>query len=672
MERDVASAFRGFASKERKNVEQLRSAKARNDKEIKLTELKKFADSFKLLTPVPSDLVCIIAKDPAKQKEIQERAKRNAEEAKINPPDSSKAVTPAADSRVSQRPVPAAHGPSAPSTANRQGPLSNRTQNFQHGQYPPQGFRGANQPRGGQLANNQQVAQPGNLGARLQPYNKSGPGQINHIPPYNNHEIRQPPTGPSNHGDSRRPSVASAQGAARFNVTAKEFQPNAAAPPFNPSVNPSSGSSPRSVATPAEPQQPNTPAPRSLLRRKPIPDSERPDITKVFNTMDFLKTYKTPAGKEAAWAQTGGLKPAYDTPLLWRTVATEGEDEKSTMQYTYTQLFENNPFPSQNLVSPNPAQNISSIPLQYQHQLPLHMQGGIQHMPPRGSPRQPAMNMHGNQHLHGPNQSFNGGEDHHRMMNSQSAQSFSSPRPSPAIPFPSPMNQSSHMFNAQMGMPFHPGAPPMQQGLRSLSQNHQFPSQQGHMAPMMMQNPVNGFMPQGMGPGNQGIMFAQGQGHFMQPGTGHAPVMPGVNGYPSPGRGAPMMMNQGSQQGHQQPMYGMNQGMSPGPQYGNLAPIYAQQAPGQQSKLCLTNPFAFLANNSAVPMRGYPGPNQFGTSPQQMHQFQQHRNNGNHQNGNYSNNKNFQHQGQQHLNGPPNQVPTGPQARPTEGSDEAK
>jgi hypothetical protein len=69
-------------------------------------------------------------------------------------------------------------------------------------------------------------------------------------------------------------------------------------------------------------------------------------------------------------------------------------------------------------------------------------------------------------------------------------------------------------------------------------------------------------------------------------------------------------------------------------------------------------------------MRGYGGPNQLGTSPQQMHQFgpQQHRNN--HPNGNF-NNKNFQHG--QHPNGPPNsQIPTGPQARASEGGEEAK
>jgi hypothetical protein len=71
-------------------------------------------------------------------------------------------------------------------------------------------------------------------------------------------------------------------------------------------------------------------------------------------------------------------------------------------------------------------------------------------------------------------------------------------------------------------------------------------------------------------------------------------------------------------------------------------------------------------------MRGYGNQNQFGTSPQQLHQFgpPQHRNN--HPNGSYNNNKNFQQHGQ-HTNGPPNnQIPTGPQTRVSEGADEAK
>lgn len=167
-----------------------------------------------------------------------------------------------------------------------------------------------------------------------------------------------------------------------------------------------------------------------------------------------------------------------------------------------------------------------------------------------------------------------------------------------------------------------------------------------HMGPaIMMQNPANGFMgPQGMVPGPQMIYPPGAQPHFIPPGGG-PPGMP-VNGYPSPGRSAPMMISQGSQQGHQQQMYGM----SPGQQFGNMAPVYAQQQPGQ------------------MPVRGY-GPQQFGTSPQQMHQYGgQHRN---HQNGNF--NKNFQPNGPQPNASPNNQAPTAPQqSRATETTEEAK
>ena len=201
------------------------------------------------------------------------------------------------------------------------------------------------------------------------------------------------------------------------------------------------------------------------------------------------------------------------------------------------------------------------------------------------------MNPQGGHH-HGPTPPFNGADDH-RMMSSHSAQSFASPRLQNApMAFPSPMNQPAQLaYNPQM-MPY-PGAPPMQQ-YRSLSQSHQFIPQQAHMGPpIMMQNPAGGFMTsQGMAPAPQ-MMYPQGgQGHFMPPGNGHPPAMP-VNGYPSPGRNAaPIMMSQGSQQGHQQPMYGinpgmspgMNPGMSPGPQFGAVAPMFAQQQiPGQST-----------------------------------------------------------------------------------------
>ena len=137
--------------------------------------------------------------------------------------------------------------------------------------------------------------------------------------------------------------------------------------------------------------------------------------------------------------------------------------------------------------------------------------------------------------------------------------------------------------------------------------------QQTHMGPaIMMQNPANGFMTsQGMAPGPQ-MMYPPGQqGHFMPQGGG-PPVMP-VNGYPSPGRGAPMMMSQGSQQGHQQPpMFGVNPGMSPGPQYGQ--PVYAQ-APPNQSKSPNLRVVSDLSKEFLVQMRNPYPPNHFWHQP---------------------------------------------------------
>lgn len=95
----------------------------------------------------------------------------------------------------------------------------------------------------------------------------------------------------------------------------------------------------------------------------------------------------------------------------------------------------------------------------------------------------------------------------------------------------------------------------------------------------------------------------------MPPSNGMPPQMPGVNGFPSPGRGGAMMMNQGSQQGHQPPppMYGMNPGMnpgmSPGPQYVNTAQGYNQQPPpnskcSEPTKFC--NQLTIRSGNERV------------------------------------------------------------------------
>ena len=568
VERDVSAAFKGFAAQQRKNVDQMRSQKAKNDKEIKLNDLKKFADNFKLNTPVPSDLVGIIAKDPVKQKEILEKAKRNAEEASTNPLEAVKPVTPASDTKLAQRPTPSTHGTSPSNGSTRQN--VGRAQGFAHqAPYNPQSYRGDRPAQAQQPMPVQQGRQPGGLTARLKNLDQSRHGQppLNPIPV---HESRLPPTGPSSTIEpnfSRRSSgVASAQGG-RLNPNSSEFRPSPFAATFSPNGNPSAGSSPRSVVNTVD-NKPTPPVSRSLLKRKPIPASERPTITTKFNALEHIKSIKPPPEKN--WKATGNMKPAYDTPPTWRQLA-DNEKPESLMHLTYTKLFEMTPFPNQAMSPPNPSHAIPQVP--HQHQLPFHLQQGS-NMASRQSPRQPPMNAHGPQHGHGPTPPFNGPDDH-RMMPSHSAQSFASPRLQNVQMYPSPMHQPAQLaYNPNMMA--YQGAPPMTQ-FRSLSQSHQFIPQQAQMGPaIMMQNPNNGFMTAGgMAPGPQ-MMYPPGvQGHFMPPGGGPQ-AMPGVNGYPSPGRSAPMMVSQGSQQGHQQPMF-----MSPGPQYGNMGPVYTQQQPGQ-------------------------------------------------------------------------------------------
>lgn len=537
----------------------MRVTRLRNDKEIKLNDLKNFASSFKLNTPVPSDLVSIIAKDPAKQKEIQEKAKRNAESAKASS-EAAKPIPPVQEVKPAQRPAPSTSTSSSSNPASRQNAARNPG-------FSGQGYRGSSQAPS-QSIPTQQSRLP-NLGRNLRTLEAGQLGKMS-----NGHE-RPPPTGPANSVDpnfSRRSSGVASVQSGRLNPNSSEFRPSPHAATFSPNANPSSGSSPRSIVNVAA-----TPLSRNLLRRKPAKASERAKIAGKFDALGHIKTLKP--GPEKKWETNGGIKPAYDTHPAWRQVQPDDRPD-STIHLTYTKLFEMAPFPVQPMSSPGPAHVMPQQP--HQHQLPFHlqnMQQGGSHMQPGRSPRAPPINLHGNQLGHGPNPSFNGHDDH-RMMPSHSAQSYASPRMQNVnMAYPSPMNQNAQLYNP--GMMQYPGGPPMQPQFRSLSQSHQFIPQQGPMGPIMMPNPAGGFLTtQGMAPGAQ-MMYPPQQAPFMPPGTGHPPPM-AANGFPnSPGRGTPMMMNQGSQQGHQQqPMYGMNPGMSPGPQYGNIAPIYAQQPPG--------------------------------------------------------------------------------------------
>ncbi|PHH92880.1 hypothetical protein CDD83_4023 [Cordyceps sp. RAO-2017] len=594
VERDVLNSFKNFATQQRINAEKVRTSKARADKEVKLTELKKFATSFKLSTPVPSDLVSIIAKDPAKQKEIQAKAMKNAEEmAKTKAELASREKTQAvkdgqpkplepnaaannADGRPARAPgAPQAAGPVGPSNRHA-GPRSQ----FAQPPYHQQPYRNN---RGGPQHTPQQ--QTGNLAQRLRHMEQQRYSQP--LPP-NQHQagqdVRAPPTGPSSNavdaGFNRRPSGAPSHMGAKLNPNSHEFRPSPFAASFNPNGHPSAGSSPRApVNNVAESPASAAGQAGQLIRRK----TKAVDVGKCY-ILSHIKTLMPPQGRN--WDDNGGLRPSYDTLPTWRQLQDD-EKSDSTMHLTYKEYFERQPFSNQAMSTPNPSHVMPQMA--HQHQLPFHLQHGSHNLGPRQSPHMPPMQMHTPQQGPVPHPPF--GADDHRMLHSNSAQSFASPRLGGQVPvtYPTqvPYNQPVFMGGPQMGQ------------YRSFSSNpHYAPPQQGQLGGPVMMQPQFMPGPQGMVAAPQ-MMYHGGHPQFMPPSGPPQPV-PGGTGYPSPGRpAAPVMVHQGSQQG--QAMYGM----SPNVQYNQ--PAYG---PGQ--------PNGPMPNTA-----GHTGPvwQHVGTSWQQMHHY---------------------------------------------------
>ncbi|GAP83677.1 hypothetical protein SAMD00023353_0500690 [Rosellinia necatrix] len=631
VERDVLKEFKSFAQQQRMTVDKARHSKAKADKEVKLIELRRFADSFKLPTPVPLDLISIIAKDPAKQREIQEKAnrdaievaKRKAEEAKEKEkkeplggaaePQPSVATAAPVESRATRTTNASATGPSAP-MRNQGGRAPPSYPSFAHN-------------RSGQ----QHMTQPGRQGGLTHRIRESQKSQVP--------EMRMPPTGPAS---SMNPSFTHRIGVpnhlgAKLNPNSHEFRPNAFAPSFSPNGHPSGGSSPRSAINHANGPPANATAHVSV----PIVISKKgrkPDPQKC-NILTYAKTIQPPETKN--WGENGNLRPSYDTPPTWRSLA-DNESPDSTMRLTCDEFFERQPFAAQ--PTPNPSHILPQhIP---HHQLPLHMQHGAHNVGPRHSPHASAVQMHGGQHNPVPHAPFNGGDDH-RMMHSNSSQSFSSPRMGHQVlmGYPATMHSTPQVPYGQHMMPsfMGPGTPQMNNFNRSLSNNAQFmPQQSGAMgAPIMMQPP---FIGPGMVAGPpQMHMYAGGQ-PFIPPGATQQPMPGAANGYPSPGRpSAPMMVPGGSSQG--QVMYAQSPSMQ-----------YQQPYAPQQGQI-----------NNMRPSYNGAGSQQYGSSPQQMHQYA----GPPHRNGSSGYNKNYQNHNQHHGLGT-HTVPSGPQGRTSEGPDEAK
>ncbi|KAJ9606620.1 poly(A)-binding protein binding protein [Cladophialophora chaetospira] len=553
----VLHQFRQFADNERQRVIERRKAQQNQDRAAKLTELLRFSKSFKLKTPIPTDLIGILAKDPAKQEAIVEKAQKESSDSTI-------AIAPAV------KPAPA-QAPINTSTARKtdvpqpQASVPDR-QAFTRGRGGyPQGGRSdrsvGQQPPLYQGRNNSGAFNT-RFGGHQQERKGIQPPPV--IPaPIPTFDGRIPPTGPmadqSGMTSPQRSNMhtpnSAISGKFNLNVKASEFRPTAATfNPIAPSQTPSSPGSTNRAGSISRTASPSV----FFGNRKPKSASQRPSIAKDFNPVARMKGEHAPkkaaAGGKAEeghkdYSNNGGIPFAFQTGPRW-TVKPEND------QKTYEEAFEQPAAPP--VISP-PSRSSSSQHVPYAGQ-PMAIPNGPASVPHISTPQHVS---HG-----GPHQFQHQYEDAaHRMQYGAGTPSMF---PSPSMAsrqsnstFQSPMSHPAQLSYQQQQYYGTPGQIPMQMQMR------QYPgtpglmhAQMGQMtAPMMVQQQSNGpYMntPQHFNP-------QMGQMYSPNPSFAH-PQQNG--GYSSPGRMAPLMMQQGSQQGHPQApnmMYSMsNQGAQMG------------------------------------------------------------------------------------------------------------
>ncbi|KAL2832040.1 hypothetical protein BDW59DRAFT_114728 [Aspergillus cavernicola] len=565
-EHEVLDRFRIFATNEKLKFQERRRNQATYDRTIKLNELMKFSQNFKLATPVPKDLVPILAKDPHKQEAIIQRAQQNSDDKK-----------PSAKSTPTLAPVDQKKSPDYPQVPARQdsGATASQAQpdrpTYPRGRqmYPPTGPQGGpgGRPPHQPLHSGRQAT--GMLGHRLADnlQQRKGAGAGSVPAPLPIHEARVPPTAPtagqSNLSSPNKVLTPTSSISTKFNVRAMEFKPNPAASTFTPSASTSSVSSTK----PQPALRANSPS--FFNGEKPRPISERPSLKDQFNPIKRLKK-ESAEQTDRDYTSNGGIPFAYNTMPTWHA-ATNGDDEKS-----YVNMFKYPP-PA---VSPQ-SRTASNPQMPHQPQMPYPFQQTPNMPPTSGPPHGP--------HLH-PQQHHGSGPPHfddpHRMqMSASTSQMFPSPRLQQG--YPSPMAPHAQLAFGQQPMPqyyVNQGAP-QPAHMRHYQGGPQFVNpQNGMAAPMMVQQPSGGpYMGVPQAPFTpQMQMYSPNPAHAYP----HVPPPQPHSGYPSPSRPAPMMMHQNSQPGQppQHAMYG--QPMFAGQQPGHMPPArgnYAQQQPHFQS-----------------------------------------------------------------------------------------
>jgi hypothetical protein len=538
VEKDVHEAFKEFNKAEKLRVQEHQRSVARRDKVVKLNDLRKFAENFKLHTEVPTDLLPILARDELKQRAIKDKAKKHAEETKLTPPRSAAPSVAATPSDTKSKPSTSRNdsGPTSPLASNERQPQQRSRQSSTNMGGSMKGVPAHMQS--GQGAGHRQPH--GNLGHRLAmttQMNRGAMPQVSHPMP-----IPDPRMAPS--------GVTSPTSALRWDPT-KSFVPKAVSKTFVPGgSNASSGSSP--VPAPSsQPVEAKAPTPGNLFagrtegRKTIIPDAERVTLDNAFNPIPTLKKEleaSLPANKRGN-DPNGGLPPPHKTIPTWHNLVPEANREKSVKDM----------FPSILKPAASP-QHVG--PSQFQHQLPYGQHHGFPQQAGL-TPNQTPLRMIAQPHHGGPGTPHHY-EDAQRMHFSHSTSSVH-PSPRPGQPF---------IYNPQGGPPGQQFPPTMVYGTspggygmmaRQLSNNPQFHGQPPQM--VAAQGPPGVYMNPGM-PAQ--VMYPGGQA-FFQPG-GHMHPQQGTNGYPSPAPRPIMMANQGSQSGHNTPQV--------------MTPYFTPQGPG--------------------------------------------------------------------------------------------
>ncbi|KAF2155605.1 hypothetical protein K461DRAFT_290621 [Myriangium duriaei CBS 260.36] len=542
--RDVTDAFKQFNQSEKMRIQAQqrqqqaqRATTARQEKSVRLNDLKKFSQNFKLSSRVPEDLVPILAKSKEKQDEIIKRADQSVREQ-----EEQKAVGGTPSPKGAKPEAQATQRTATPSetTVETAPQIGNRTRSQQ------QTGRGQNAaaqiPRAPSQANQRnQLPFRGTSAA-------AGPTPVSIPPPGG---LAGTPTD----GSVLSPTSATSM---RFNAKAIEFKPNPSASTFTPTGpgSESGGSKRPSVISPPPPASsrptPSTDFFTTSSRKSKFSEGTWEAVTSTCfaPTARLLNQTQGDDTKKAQYANNGGIPQGYRTAPVWD--APEANAEKS-----FVDFFPKSVHPPH---SPLHASQNGSMP--HQHQLPLHLQNGGPHV------HQQSQFYRGQPHLNGPHHM-----DDQRMHFASAA---SSVQPSPR------MVSQTMVFNGQgpPQMAAYPYAIPPSgmspaMAMRSLPPGAQYMSAQG--APMgghmMVQQPSNG--PYNHLGQQQMQMYPSPVPSHVQPhfgGHNGQPGMPG--GYGGSPRAHPMS-HQGSQQGHApQPMFMMPGQMVMMPHHGgSMAPM---------------------------------------------------------------------------------------------------